>query len=75
MRAFIAILLVLLCSSFAFAASGDKTPAAKAKFHTISSSTKRTCTQGEMRIDKSYLYVCYSSVAGKWKRVSLGNPY
>jgi hypothetical protein len=72
---YLLIIVMALTPVFVFAAAGDQKSAVTAKFHTISSSTKRTCVRGEMRIDKSNLYVCYSSGAGKWKKVSLGNPF
>jgi len=74
-RLFLIVIAILTLCSAAFAASGDKTPASKLKFHIISSSTRRACTLGEQRIDKIYLYTCYSTGTGKWKRVSHGATF
>lgn len=71
----VALFLIFAICQLSFGASGDKTPLSVLKFHTISTSTRRTCTRGEMRVDKSNLYVCYSTTPGGWKKVSLGTTY
>lgn len=71
------ILLVgifVLFTGVVFAATGDKPNQIKPPFRNISTSTKpASCVAGEVKFNKAYLFVCYSS--GGWRRVSLGSAF
>lgn len=72
-KGFIVALLAVFVASFAFAATGDKPNQMVIPYRNVSSSTKPSCTQGEMKRNSSYIFIC--STSAKWRRISIGEGF